>query len=413
MLRALLSGISGLRSHQTKMDVIGNNLANMETIGFKASRVSFRELFAQTLRSATRSDQGGTASNPMQIGTGAGVGSIDQLFHQGSLELTGRPLDLAIQGGGLFALKNGEETVYTRAGNFLLDATGRLVASGSNLSLLGVNADGAGNIDPAGAVGEILIDLASVSSPTATSLVSLAGNLDASAEEGATHSMEISVYDGSGDAHTLGLTFTKGADASWSWHASLDGVAVDGGSDGSVSFNEDGSLAAFNYPGGTEQLVLTSDEGTSFSVTLDPGEVGESGGMTGFAAGSSAVFRSSDGHPSGELVQLSVGADGTVTGHFSNGQTRAFAQIALASFQNPEGLLRLGQNFYEASANSGEVVLGFAGGSQLVSGALEGSNVDFTQEFGSMIIAQRGFQASARVVATADEMLSEAINLRR
>ena len=416
MMRALFAGVSGLRNHQTRMDVIGNNIANVNTIGFKSSRVTFKEAFAQLLEGATRptSNLGGT--NPMQVGTGMNVGSIDQLFTQGSLETTGQPLDLAVQGDAMFMLNNGQRIVYTRAGNFQLDADGRLIAPGSGFVVQGVNADVYGNFTTTNAVTDVQIRLNDKAPAQATDLITLVGNLDANAEVGDTHNMGITVYDSSGSPHQLQLTFTNTGPGQWTWAADCATAPVTPAGTGTATFNADGSLATFTYPGGGGALTLTPTAGAPFDIAINPGSINGINGLAGFANPSNAVVNSQNGYQAGDLLNISVDNKGVITGFFSNGATRNLAQIALATFNNPGGLLRSGDSVYEESPNSGQGVIGFAGGtsrSTLTTGALEGSNVDISEEFTAMIIAQRGFQANARVITTADEMLNELVNMRR
>jgi flagellar hook protein FlgE len=417
MMRALFSGVSGLRNHQTRMDVIGNNIANVNTTAFKASRVTFKEAFVQLLQGASRppGDSGGI--NPLQIGTGMNVATTDQLFTQGSLENTGQPLDLAIQGAGFFVLDGGNQNVYTRAGNFQLDADGRLVAPSSGFVVQGINADAFGNFSSGSAIGGIQIKLGDKSPAQATSEIGLIGNLDASAAIGTAHTMSINVYDSGGTPHLLQVAFTKTAANQWSWNASTSTAAVTPAGDGLVTFNANGSLASFTYPGGAANLTLTPNGGgQAFNLTINSGSVNGIDGLAGFANPSNAVVNSQNGYQAGDLVNITVDTLGVVTGFFTNGTSRSLAQIALASFNNPSGLVRAGNNVFGESANSGLGVVGFAGGtnpSSITPGALEGSNVDISQEFTNMIITQRGFQANARVITTADEMLNELVNLRR
>ena len=416
MMRALFSGVSGIRNHQARMDVIGNNIANVNTVGFKASRVTFKEAFVQLLQGASRPPGNLGGINPIQIGTGMNIGSIDQLFTQGSLETTGQPLDLAIQGDAMFILSNGQRDVYTRAGNFQLDANGNLISPSSGFIVQGINADPSGNFSSTSSIGNIQLQLGGKSPAQATSQIGLTGNLDASAAVGATHTMGITVYDTAGAPHDLQIVFTNTGPGAWSWAATSATAPVTPAGTGTVTFNANGSLATFTYPGGGTNLTLTPAGGTPFQVTINAGTINGIDGLAGFANPSNAVVNSQNGYQAGDLINLSLDTNGVITGYFTNGVTRSLAQIALASFNNPSGLLRSGDNLYEVSPNSGIAIIGFAGGtsrSTVTPGALEGSNVDISQEFTNMIIAQRGFQANARVITTADEMLNELVNIRR
>jgi len=225
----------------------------------------------------------------------------------------------------------------------------------------------------------------------------------------------LNVY-ASGAPHDLQLTFTNTAAGAWDWTATCATAAVTAGN-GTVTFNSNGSLATFAYPGGGTDLTITPTAGgAAFNVTVNAGTLNDIDGLAGFANPSNAVVSNQDGYPAGDLENISVDNNGVITGFFTNGVSQALAQIALAKFNNPSGLLRQGDNMYAESANSGLAVLGFAGSSNsstITPGALENSNVDLSQEFTNMIVTQRGFQANARVISTADEMLNELVNLRR
>ncbi len=414
MLRALLSGVAGLKNQQLRMDVIGNNIANVNTIGFKGSRVTFQEGFAEVLASATRSSGNTGGRNPSQVGSGSVVASIDPRFTQGALEATGQPLDLAIQGDNLFALREGERNVYSRAGNFQIDSEGRIVLGGTEAVLQGKLADAAGNLS--GSVGDLVLQLDAVAPPAATSQLDLQGNLDASAEVGSRHTLATTVYDATGEVYSLSLDFTYEGDGAWSWDVSGEGEAISAASGGTLRFNEDGTLAELSYTGGASKLSLQTAEGREISIELAADGGAEHSGLTSFAGVSTAAVVAQDGHEAGELVNINIGSDGLIEGVYSNGASLTLGQIALAGFTNPMGLLRTGGNLYEETAASGTAVVGFGGEdmtSVIYSGALEGSNVDISEEFTNMIITQRGFQASARVITLADELLSELIALKR
>jgi len=415
MMRALFSGVSGLRNHQVRMDVLGNNIANVNTVGFKSSRVTFEEAFAQLVRGASR-PQGDSNSvsggvNPVQVGLGMNIGSIDLIFTQGNLEATGVTTDLAIQGDSFFVVSDGSKQYYTRSGNFQLDADGRLVASTNGFVVQGRLAqDGV----LTGEITDIRLPFGQKSAARATSQVALAGNLDAEAAVGDTRETTITVYDAMGATHELTITFTKASATTWDYAISVTDGTVVSGDTGTLTFDNQGRLAA---PLPTDAFVFTPGSGASdVSIAIDFGQEDSIDGLSQFAAPSTAVLKSQDGYTMGDLVRFSIDNTGTITGAFSNGVTLTLAQIVLADFNNPTGLIREGDNMYQVSANSGAAVLGFSGeGSQSVitSGALEMSNVDLAQEFTSMITAQRGFQSNARVITTADEMLQELVQLKR
>lgn len=417
MLRSLYAGVSGLRNHQVRLDVIGNNIANVNTVAFKASRVTFKEGFSQLLQGASRppGDLGGI--NPIQIGSGMNIGSIDQLFTQGTVEATGQMTDLAIQGDAFFVVSNGLRRFYTRAGNFQLDADGRLIAPNNGYVVQGIVADSAGTFSSSSVIGDIQLPLGKKSPPRATSKITLTGNLNLRAQVGETHSMGVTVYDSAGAPHILQITFTNTGTGTWDWDVTCDTATISPSGSGSVQFNSNGSLASFTAPGGGTDITITPNGGGDpFDVTVFAGTVNDIDGLAGFANPSNAVVSSQDGYPSGDLTGISIDTAGVITGFFTNGVSMALAQIALAKFNNPSGLLRQGDNMYTESANSGMAVMGFAGSSipsTITPGALENSNVDLSVEFTNMIVTQRGFQANARVITTSDEMLNELVNLRR
>jgi len=414
MMRALFAAVSGLRNHQARMDVIGNNIANVNTVGFKGSRVTFKEAFVQLLAGASRPTSSLGGVDPIQIGTGMSIGSIDQDFTQGSLEATGQPLDMAIEGRDMFVVSDGQGQAYTRAGNFQIDATGKLVAPASGMVVQGITADASGNLNPSSAVGNIVLNLGAKAPAQATSTVTLTGNLDANAAVGTTHQMGITVYDSAGSAHDLQLTFTNTGPGAWSWTASSGSATVTPAGSGTVTFNPNGSLASFTYPGGGANITLTPATGAPFNVAINAGTVNGINGMVGFANPSNAVISAQDGFAAGDLVNISVDSHGVISGFFTNGVTRSLAQVALASFNNPSGLTDSGNNTWTESANSGQAVVGFSGttsASTIAPASLETSNVDISQEFTDMIITQRGFQANARVITTADEMLNDIVNI--
>jgi flagellar hook protein FlgE len=691
MLRALYAGVSGLRNHLVRLDVIGNNIANVNTVAFKGSRVTFEEAFAQLVQGASRppGDLGGI--NPIQVGLGMNIGSIDQNFAQGNLESTGVTTDLAIQGDGFFVASDGQRVFYTRAGNFQLEAEGRLVSPTNGFVVQGIVADSTGNLTSGSAITDVVLPFGQKSPANASTEMQLTGNLDARAQplgtilrnDGAlyaieqstsngglgsdinglyasgaadsrilgmtnnsttvtvddgttsvtytyvtqdtgvgdqafnslndlvaeinndyatitaavvdttgaiqftaggapvtinmsssntafsaalaaangtvaaggtastdqfshvagatdlltnlrneagtslglavgqsilidgnvggtavtqgtvavgagttysdllqevddtlgianitgvasdattgnmqitgdgglsnaltginvrvsggaatfnsvfdsrpgnwveqqaatdvTHETAISIFDSMGNTHVVSMTFTKDPTQSnrWLWAAGVPSPAIiTGGGTGAITFDSTGNLETFTYDGGAASLQINPNTGASsgLDITLDAGTLGDIDGISQFASSSNAVASAQDGYGMGDLQDIQIDNLGVITGFFSNGVTQVLAQVALAAFNNPGGLLRRGDNMYEESANSGPAVIGFAGSSNqstITPGALESSNVDLSQEFTNMITAQRGFQANARVITTADEMMSELVNLKR
>ena len=415
MMRSLFAGVSGLRNHQIRMDVIGNNIANVNTVGYKSSRVTFEEAFAQMLQGASRPPgaQGNVSGgvNPVQVGLGMNIGSIDLLFTQGNIESTGVTTDLAIQGDSFFVVSDGTGNNYTRSGNFQLDANGRLVASTNGYIVQGKLATNGVLTDT---IQDIALPFGQKSAAQETTMMSLAGNLDAEATIGDTRQTTITTFDAMGARDEVTVTFTKASGTTWDYAMTVAGGTVVSGDTGTLTFDNTGRLTT---PVPSTPFVFTPASGAAnVSITTDFGTAGSLAGISQFAAPSTAVLKEQDGYTMGDLERFSIDQTGKITGAFTNGVTLTLAQIALADFNNPAGLIRTGDNTYSVSANSGSPVLGFAGeGSQsaITSGALEMSNVDLAQEFTSMITAQRGFQSNARVITTSDEMLQEVVTLKR
>lgn len=406
-MSALFTAVSGIGSYQTKLDVIGNNLANLNTPGFKAGRADFSELISQSLRSATAPQSGGVGgSNPVQIGLGVQVADIKTLQAQGVLQVTSQPTDLAVQGNGFFALTDGANTFFTRAGGFALDSNGDLVAPATGYKVVAVGTpSGAGQTVPT-----VNISLGSTLNAQATTETTLAGNLDAIATTGDVVNATMRIYDSLGVAHDVSLTFTKTAtDRTWDWDATLNSTSV---ASGTITFDTSG---AFDAAGSTvPNLVITAAVLGTGAADMDVAV--DMTTLTQTRGASSVTESAQDGFSSGLLESFSISQDGTVTGVYSNGRTQTLAQIALAGFQNPSGLVRLGDNLYQESTNSGLPQIGapLTGGlGSIVSGALEGSNVDLASTFADMLVTQRGFQANSRVITTADQLIQDLLTLGR
>jgi flagellar hook protein FlgE len=539
LIRALFSGVSGLRNHQIMMDVIGNNISNINTIGFKSSRVTFGELFAQTIRGGSAATDSSGSINPVQVGLGSSINSVDTRFQQGSFETSGGSTDLAIQGNGFFIISKGGRTFFTRVGTFEFDSEGRLVNPGNGGILQGKLADSTGSIPPGTSLRDMRIALDLRSPARATSSVRLAGNLNSAAAianitlngnldptatpgtqvditttvadsfgqnhdvvlrltntaantwdlttisatnatvSGGTGTLtfdpttgsissfssvvpitltstltppaptmtiepraisitqragaslvtgafqreadpvnsSVTVFDSLGNKHTLTLSFAKTLNPNeWTWTANVPAPAsITGGGSGTITFNPDGSLASFSYAGGATTISIDPANGASpLSIAIDAGTPGVFSGITQTQGASTVSPRSQDGYSSGILSGIEIDQNGILNGRFSNGQAIVLGQIMLAEFSNPGGLLRSGETMYESAATSGLATIVSAGGNSIVrQGTLEQSNVDLTEEFTNMIVAQRGFQANARVITTSDEFLTEVVNLKR
>ena len=392
MLRSLYSGISGLRAHQTMLDVTGNNIANVNTAGFKASSTQFQDTLSQMTQGATGPQAATGGSNPAQIGLGVRVAGVSTNFAQGSSQSTGRATDMMISGDGFFVTSKGGQQLFTRAGAFSPDASGQLVSPDGGI-LQGWTAVN-GVVNAGGPVGDITVNANNLVPAKATNSVSVDGNLPSDAPEGVPLERVEKVYDGTGAVRNISLTFTRNGN---NWTVTGD----EGSGPATTTLTQDAS-------GKLTPANATLAVGGGITVNL--------GGISAFAGVASLAISGQNGAAAGKLQSYTLGNDGSVIGSFSNGVKQVLAKIALAKFTNPSGLEKAGGSSYVATANSGGVQLGGAGDAgigSLTGGSLEMSNVDLSQEFTNLIVAQRGFQANARIITTSDEVLQELGNLKR
>ena len=397
MLRSLFSGISGLRAHQTMLDVTGNNISNVNTTGYKASQTQFQDTLSQLLTGAGAAQNGRGGTNPAQVGLGVRVAGITTNFTQGSSQLTNRATDMMISGDGFFVVRRGNETLYTRAGSFDFDNTGQMTLPGDGALVQGWMAVN-GVVDTNGPLTDLRIPVGALMAAKESTSATYEGNLQADAKEGTVLNRDVVVYDPEGNEGTLSLQFTKTATG---WELSTDG----GATSQPMVFDGAGKLTS---PTSLTSTVTTT--GVPVTVTVDLSTV------TGFAGVDTVKCQSQDGYAAGLLESFELGADGSIVGTFSNSLKQVIGMIALANFNNPSGLQKVGGSLFTTSVNSGQAQIGTAGSGgrgSLSGGTLEMSNVDLSSEFTSLIIAQRGFQANSRVITTSDEILNELINLKR
>ncbi|GHU09162.1 flagellar hook protein FlgE [Spirochaetia bacterium] len=465
MMRSLYSGVSGIQNHQTRMDVIGNNLSNINTTGFKKGRVNFQDLLYQQLQGAARPTDELGGINPKEVGLGMAIASIDTIHTQGSLQTTGVGTDLAIQGTGFFVLTEGEKLYYSRAGAFGLDQDGLLVNPGTGMKVQGWMAqelNGTQVVDVARDVEDITIPVGSKDPARATTIVNFACNLDKRMPEvpedptalqvsQGTWATSIKVYDTFGDEHILQVEFTRVAGTNNSWSATVnvdpenaegtntavglgaEAPAAGGQATFTVNFSNNGTLLSATDVDGNESAEGQILMNLAFDVqSSTPGEdgglvrqeialnLGTVGGfvnsLTQYAEASSSKAVTQDGYVMGYLENFKIDQTGMITGVYSNGSSRTIGQIALASFTNPGGLEKSGSNNYVVSNNSGTANIGpsgIAGKGKIISGTLEMSNVDMAEQFTDMIVTQRGFQANTRTIQTADQLLQELLTLKR
>ncbi|MCF8039612.1 MAG: flagellar hook protein FlgE [Desulfohalobiaceae bacterium] len=441
---AMNSGISGLQSFSNAMSVIGNNLANTNTTGFKASRTLFADLIPDNVTGT-----GGTS----QIGRGASLSKVDNIFTQGSIESTSSNTDLAIEGPGFFLVRNPDSQAnnFTRAGTFRLDQDGYLT-NPEGYVIQGYERQADGNF--ADLTGDIQINTRTAVPAQASAEVALTTNLDAQAEtrtwvpEDPTGTSNFAttseVYDSLGKTHLISTYFNKTDDNKWDFHqlVSLDDVANNGSgtpadtdNDGTDDVVEVGSGSfEFDAQGFLEKIAV--DDGATITPTdakwptvetIPTGNLDWENGadttqtmnygmnITQYATDSKVVTQESDGYASGSLSDISVDTEGTITGTYSNGQTRDLARLALGKFSNNNGLAKVGKNLFAATKDSGPPDVGMAGSGvgKIYSNSLEQSTVDIAEEFTKMITTQRSFQANSKTITTTDEMLNEVINLKR
>ncbi|MBS1982978.1 MAG: flagellar hook protein FlgE [Bdellovibrionales bacterium] len=430
ILASMHTGISGLQAQGTALGIIGDNIANSATTGFKASRGEFQDVIASNLRGIL----GGN-----QIGRGVRMGSVTSIFQQGNLTPTERDSDMAVRGDGFFVVKDpgsSGDVTYTRDGSFRFDDKGRLTTSdGHQVQGYAINAE----------TGKAAAELSSVEFSSNTvpakgsTSVRCDANLDsrkpintasydlATADKTSDFSTSMRIYDTTGTSQNVTMHFYKTAESEWQWHASADGAVLQGGTEGvpqniasgKLVFTPDGKLKSDEL---TESNISFRGAQANQKVDFNFGDAIDTRKGTGLQGSThygskSQVFRQlQDGYASGTLTNFSVDETGRVSGSYSNGITRPLAQIALARFENNEGLYKVGLNRFKEALMSGQPLLGAAGEAgrgAIVSKTLENSNVDLATEFVHMIQTQRNFQANAKTITTSDELLQEIIQLKR
>jgi flagellar hook protein FlgE len=405
--------LSGLSAASSALSVISNNLANLNTTGYKSQEATFKDLFYQNV-----GETGG--GNPIQMGAGTAVNSISTDFTDGSLDTTGVPTDVAITGNGYFVTQQNGAMQFTRDGHFTTDASGDLITQDGQ-SVMGYAAVN-GVIPPGQALAPIQLGQGLTSPPFATTTLQMNTNLDASAAVGDNFSTPISVYDSLGVSHTLTFQFTKTAANTWSYNATIP--AADVGAvgapvniaTGTLAFNSNGVLTtpAANVAG--IAVAGLADGATNMNFAWNLFDANNNPLISQVASASTTTNTAQDGYSSGTLLNFNVGSDGVIQATFTNGKTSPVAQIALATFADQQALQRVGSNDTISTLSSGAPVIGDPGAGgrgTLTGGALEQSNADIATQFADMIVAQRGFQANAKVVTTFDEVTQNTIDLIR
>ncbi|MED3552185.1 flagellar hook protein FlgE [Cytobacillus praedii] len=404
MLRSMYSGISGMKNFQTKLDVIGNNIANVNTFGFKKGRVTFKDTMNQMVAGASAAGQDRGGKNPMQVGLGSALATIDTIHTGASLQSTGRALDLGIDGDGYFVVKQGGMEFYTRAGNFYLDDQGNLV-NGDGLK---VQAYKPGTNQ----YGDVAVNVNAVLPATKTEKITISENLSAGSANNSKYTQQIKVVDEKGEEHKVDMHFVKTSDNNWNVYVNKNPFLPDGNLDSTVSADStltfDGTTGKLtNTP--TSPITLDLPDNTNqISVELDFSLLTQEKGAT-------TALVNPDGNTEGRLESFNIGSMGEINGVYSNGQVNELGTLAIAKFSNSSGLQKAGNNLFQSSINSGTPNVGQPGEGRgtIAPGSLEMSNVDLSEEFTEMIVTQRGFQANTRIITTSDEILQELVNLKR
>jgi flagellar hook protein FlgE len=425
ILNAMYTGVSGLNAEGEALGVIGNNVANTNTVGFKQSRAVFENVM------------GSAIGDPNAIGQGVRMSRAQQVFAQGSMTSTGQPTDLALSGDGFFVVNGNVQGVtgnfYTRAGQTTLDKNGTLV-NPDGLAMQGYKMLPNGQLSSQ--LGSVTLRTSALS-PQPTSKMNITANLGANATAPAlawdpqnpsttsNFATTLNVYDSLGNAHQADVYFVKTASNTWDYHEIASGSEVQGGvagqnfefGSGNLTFNTNGSLQSVTAVGG----ALTFNGAAAQTIALNLGTPIAAGGTgldgtTQFGSPSVVSAQAQDGYASGALSGVKVGQDGTVSGVYTNGQTVAVGQLAIAKFASNDGLAQAGHNLWATSQTSGDPALGAAGAGgrgALVTGSLEQSNVDIATQFVDLIAHQRAFQANSKTITTADQMLQELMQLKQ
>jgi flagellar hook protein FlgE len=402
MIGSLYSGISGLKAQTSAMAVIGDNIANVNTTGFKTSRVEFSNVFNATL-----------GQSRMQIGRGVTMSGTAANWNAGTMETTNMVTDLAVNGQGMFIVRNPANNgqYYTRAGQFEFNGSNLLV-NADGLQVQGYAIDPAGNV---GALSTITMPNG-ISTPSATTELTMGLNLNSGAAVGDTYDTTMSVYDSLGNSVELNFVFTNTAAGTWGWavNPSVGASATTG----TIQFDANGVLIAPTGVGNDPTITVTGLGGSDLAIqwTLLDALGASDGSVTGYAGTSVKTSQTQDGYPSGMLQGVSVDEDGIFTALYSNGTMSPFAQIAVADFASYAGLAKQGSNLFVSSLASGQPVItvpNTAGVGAIAPSSLEMSNVDLAQEFVALITTQRAFQANSKVITTSDEVLAELINIKR
>lgn len=416
MLTSFSTALSALGAHATAIDVVGNNLANLNTPGFKQSAVSFHDLVTQSL---------GAGLGETQVGFGVGRPVTLREFSQGAIQTSAGALDAAIQGDGFFVVKSASDAVqYTRGGNFQVDLSGNLTTATGEKLQGWATLDNSGAVDTNTPVGDIVVPVGTLKAPLSTQSMSIDVNLNASGVIGTptgTYSTSQQVYDSLGNAHMVTFTFTKNATANqWDYSITVpnsDLTSAFTPVTGSLTFDSSGKLVT---PAPTDAMPVINipglaDGAADLNVTWNLYN-GQTPRFTQFSQQSGLSAVAQDGSPAASLVRVGLADGGKILAQYSNGQQIVVGQLAMATIRNPESLIAVGNSNFQLSARTALPAIGLpgtGGRGSVIGGAVEASNVDIATEFTNLIVFQRGYQANARVVTAVDELSQDTINLKR
>jgi len=434
MEQSLIAAVSGIEANQTYLDVVGSNIANANTVGYKSEDAVFTDLLAQQIGGASAPQPGtGAGINPIAVGSGVRIGAVTNEQSQGSLQQTNQPTDVAIQGPGFLVALQGGQQLYTRAGHLTIDANGDLATPTGGL-IQGWQANNQGVIDTNAPTTAITIPAGKVMNAQATTEITLGGNLPAWNGSGTPPvvTTTINAYDALGNVVPVTITLTGVANTAnqWTvqgtvpngtggqtdlWNPSSPPVVTFDATTGQISSisgvtpNPDGS---YSLPVSTMPPNYSFPAGDTWKLDFPaPGSIGD---VTQFAGQQTLAAVGQDGNATGTLVSFSIGADGVITGAFSNGRTEPIAELALATFANPAGLADQGDLMYATTPNSGQAQIGppgTGGRGTLVGGSLESSNVDLAGQLTDLIVAQEAYQANTKVISTTSQALQSLVNL--
>ena len=413
MFTSFSTALSALGAHATAVDVVGNNLANLNTPGFKASSVSFYDLVTQSL---------GAGLGETQVGFGVGRPLTLRSFTQGAIQASSGTLDSAVQGDGFLVLKGQQnQVVYSRGGSLVVDKAGTLL-TGKGYRVQGWTESG-GKVDTNSPVGDIVIPVGSIKAPQATTAFQFDLNLNAAATAGPppdSFKTSIETFDSLGSSHIVTVAFTKSATANaWDYSITIpdgDVTAPVAPLTGTMQFNSNGQLTTPDVNTPVNFAIAGLKNGaTDINLRWDIYN-GQTPRITQYSQPSAISANSQDGQPSAQLVRVAIGESGKVVAQYSNGVQSVVGQLAMASIRNPESLVAVGDSAFQLSERSALPAIGTSGTGgrgQILGGAIEASNVDIAKEFTNLIILQRGYQANTRVITTVDEISQETINLKR